>query len=257
MITSAQNPRLQRIRALLEKRKQRESEGAFVIEGVRLAEEALAAGWTPELVLYASRLSQRGSAVTEGFSQAGAEVLEVADHLIDSLSGTETSQGLLAVVPQRSMPLPEQRNFLVIADTLRDPGNLGTMLRTAAAAGAQGVLLSPATTDAFSPKVLRAGMGAHFRLPILAASWEEIATLCAGLRVLIAEAEEGISLWQTDLRTPLALLISSEAEGASPQALALPHQTIRIPMPGRSESLNAAIAAGILLFEVVRQRETM
>ena len=276
LITSPQNPRLQRVRALIEKRKQREEENAFVVEGVRLVEEAVASGWQAELILYTQELSERGQRLVrqvEGSSmaqaprspgRAGAEaapvVNEIPPHLMNSIAGTENSQGLLAVFSRRTLPLPETLDFALICDNLRDPGNLGTLLRTAAAAGAQGVLLSPGTTDPFAPKVLRAGMGAHFRLPILNTGWDEIRRLCKDrkrpLTILLAEAAEGQACWSMDLRQPVALMVGSEADGASREAMALADQPITIPMPGKSESLNAAIAASILLFEIVRQRHT-
>jgi TrmH family RNA methyltransferase len=262
MLTSPHNPRLTRVRALLEKRKVREEQQAFVVEGVRLAEEALIAGWKPELVLFSSQLIERGRQVVRGFAELGAEVIEIQPGLMDSLAGTETPQGLLAVLPMRSLLPPDDLDFVLIADNLRDPGNLGAILRTAAAASVQSVLLSPGTTDAFAPKVLRAGMGAHFHLPVLHRSWNEIQELCkhpAGetrprLQIYLAEAAAGAACWDLDLRQPLALIIGSEAEGASTSAIALADQRITIPMPGKSESLNAGIAAGILLFEIVRQR---
>lgn len=265
MLTSLHNPRLARVRALLEKKKARDEEQAFAVEGVRLVEEALATGWQPELVLYSAQLSRRGLQVVQNFRQQGAEVWEIAPELMDTLTGTETAPGLVAVMPARQLPLPENLTFALITDNLRDPGNLGTLLRTAAAAGVQAALLSPGTTDAFAPKVLRAGMGAHFRLPIYHLSWDEIHAFCEPpqlaadssgrkLRVFLAEAARGSVCWDVDLRQPLALMVGSEAEGASSQALALADIFIRIPMPGQSESLNAAIAASILLFEIVRQR---
>lgn len=256
MITSAHNPRLSRIRSLLEKRAQREEEQAFVVEGVRLVEEAQRAGLKPEVVLYSERLSERGQAALRGFESAGAETVEVSARIMDGLAGTETPQGLLAVFPALHPRLPKPLDFVLIADNLRDPGNLGTLLRSAAAAGAQAALLSPGTTDAFAPKVLRAGMGAHFRLPVLHLSWEEIREVCkeASLRVFLAESAEGAACWQLNLRQPLALMVGSEAEGPTREAQALADQPITIPMPGKSESLNAAVAASILLFEIVRQR---
>jgi RNA methyltransferase, TrmH family len=261
MITSAQNPRIQRVRALLDKRKQREQERAFVVEGVRLAEEALASGWPPDLVLHSSHLGERGQRLLNPFASGGAELLEISPQLMQSIAGTEAPQGILVVLPlpdQRALPLPDTLDFAIIADNLRDPGNLGTLLRTAAAAGAQAALLSPGTADAFAPKVLRAGMGAHFRMPVIHSGWSEIRAFCKDRRpplvVITAEAEAEQDCWSADLRQPLALVISSEAEGASAEAKALANQSVTIPMPGQSESLNAAVAAGILLFEVVRQR---
>ncbi|MBE0696562.1 MAG: RNA methyltransferase [Anaerolineaceae bacterium] len=256
IISSSHNPHLQRVRALLEKKKQRDEEQAFVVEGVRLVEEGLASRWQPELVLYTARLSERGREVVYGLEGAGAKALQVEPHLLESAAGTETPQGLLAIFKRPLVVLPEQLDFILIADALHDPGNLGTLLRTAAAAGAQAVLLSPGSTDAFSPKVLRAGMGAHFRLPILPLEWVKIQAICRGkhLQVFLAESAGGVSCWDVDLHRPLALLVGSEADGASAEGQSLAKQSIHIPMPGQSESLNAAVAASILMFEVVRQR---
>jgi len=133
------------------------------------------------------------------------------------------------------------------------------MLRTAAAAGVQAVLLTPGTTDVFAPKVVRAGMGAHFRLSFRTAPWPEILQICKirehPLALMLAESGEGKPVWQQDLRQPAAIVIGGEAEGAGAEARQHCDSLIRIPMPGQFESLNAAVAAGIILFEVVRQRQ--
>jgi TrmH family RNA methyltransferase len=174
------------------------------------------------------------------------------------LSETETPQGILAVLELTQLPIPSHPNFILIPDQIRDPGNLGTLLRTAAAAGVQVVLLPPETTDAFAPKVVRAGMGAHFRLPIRTLSWEEVGQVVrsAGLQVYLADMN-GQSCWGTDLRQPVALVIGSEADGASEAARKLAHQKIAVPMKGNVESLNAGVVGSILMFEVVRQRSTL
>ena len=259
MITSRQNPKVQRVRELLGRSRERQAAGAFVVEGVRLVEEAEASGARPQLVLYTENLSPRGQAVIRRFDAAKAELEEVSDGVMDSLSDTETSQGILAVFPLPANQLPDRADFLILADSIRDPGNLGTLLRTAAAAGAQAVIAGPGTADPFSPKVVRAAMGAHFHLPVVAASWDVLsayldASLRAALRVWITDAVEGEICWEADLASPLILVIGSEAEGVSDQARALASGSLRIPMPGGSESLNAASAGAILMFEVVRQR---
>lgn len=261
MITSPQNPRIQRIRALLGSRpKERREAGAFVVEGVRLAEEAYASGWKTQEVLIGENLSPRGQALAERYASRGVSVEQVSSQVLQSLSDTETSQGILTVVTYQPLPLPNPLDFIVIADTVRDPGNLGTLFRSAAAAGAQALICAPGTVDPTSPKVVRAGMGAHFRIPFSNLNWEEIRGLLQSppggspLRLWVAEAEEGQIYWQADLRSPTALLVGGEAEGASPEGRSLAHGLIRIPMPGKSESLNAAVAAAVLLFEVVRQR---
>jgi TrmH family RNA methyltransferase len=129
-------------------------------------------------------------------------------------------------------------------------------MRTASAAGVQALVTTPETTDVFAPKVVRAGMGAHFRLPVFSLGWKEIETLARthNLALYLADAVGGRPLWDFDLRQPSGLVIGGEAEGASPEARQAVADVITIPMPGQAESLNAAIAAGIILFEFVRQR---
>jgi TrmH family RNA methyltransferase len=256
MITSAQNSKLQLARALLSRPKERQAVAAFVAEGVRLVEEALAAGWPFRFVLHSSELGERGAALIAALAAQGIEVEEAAAHLLQSVSETETSQGVLAVLEWRPLPIPSSLDFALIPDQVRDPGNLGTLLRTAAAAGAQAVFLPPETADAFAPKVVRAGMGAHFRLPIQALSWDEIRVRTQGLKVYLAEAGAPLSCWEADFRPPLALILGGEAEGAGQDAHRLADATVNIPMPGRSESLNAAVAGAVLMFEVVRQRHS-
>ena len=253
MITSTHNPKIQLVRGLLGHTKERRANQAFVAEGIRLVEEALSAGWPFRFVLAGESLSERGSTLVTALQTQGVDVEAVADNLMQSVSETDTSQGLLAVLETASLPIPQNLSFVLILDQIRDPGNLGTLLRTAAAAGVQAVLLPPETTDAFAPKVVRAGMGAHFRMPIHALNWDEIQLRTNGLRILVADME-GTACWETNLGAPLALIVGGEAEGASQVARELASGQVCIPMPGRSESLNAAAAGAVLMFEVVRQR---
>ncbi|MBN1453337.1 MAG: RNA methyltransferase [Anaerolineales bacterium] len=255
MITSSQNPKLKLVRALQGRSKERREEGAFLVEGVRLVEEALSAEWPIRYVLYSDGLSERGKELVEKLKVASLDVEEAAGDLLQAASGTETSQGILAVLELSSLPLPDSPNFILIPDQIRDPGNLGTLIRTAAAAGVQAVLLPPETTDAFAPKVVRAGMGAHFWLPIHTVEWSEIERVCKGanLQMLLADMF-GQSCWETDFSRPLALIVGGEAEGASEQARKLANQTISIPISEKVESLNAGVAGAILMFEIVRQR---
>ena len=254
MITSVQNPKIKWVRSIQGNSRLRKSEGVFVVEGVRLVEEALNGGWEARLVLYSAELSPRGRQVLEGFAGGGVPLEEVSPQVMRQSSDTDTPQGLLAVLAQRSPPLPESLDFVFIPDAVRDPGNLGTMLRTASAAGVQAVLLPPGSVDAFSPKVLRAGMGAHFRLPVLSLPWEQIEAALQPLTVYLAAAGGGDPYWEADFRPHLALIIGGEAEGAGPQAQRLTDQCVCIPMPGGGESLNAAAAGAVLLYEVLRQR---
>jgi len=253
VITSSQNPKIKLVRALLGRAKERREAGAFVVEGVRLVEEAERGGWEFRFALYDESLNDRGKLIIEGLTVRSIEVDEVSQRVMKSLSETETPQGILAVLELKQLPITNSPDFLLIPDQVRDPGNLGTLLRTGAAAGVQAVLLPPETTDAFAPKVVRSGMGAHFRLPILSMTWEEIRRKTRGLQVYLADMD-GKSYWETDLRRPLALIIGGEAEGASEEARNLATQSISIPMAGHVESLNASVAGSVLMFEVLRQR---
>jgi TrmH family RNA methyltransferase len=256
VITSAQNPKLKLVRALMGRARERREANAFVVEGVRLVEEAVNSNWKIQFVLFDESLSDRGKSQVERLTSSGVEVEQVSESLMKSLSETETPQGILAVLDYSLLSIPQSLNFILIADQIRDPGNLGTLLRTAAATGVQVVLLSPETTDAFAPKVLRSGMGAHFRLPIHSLTWEEIKKQTKDMDVYIADMD-GTSCWETDLRKPLALIIGGEAEGASVEARKLATQKISIPMSRNVESLNAGVAGSVLMFEVVRQRKTI
>jgi TrmH family RNA methyltransferase len=226
-----------------------------VAEGVRLVEEAVAVDWPMSFVVYDETLSDRGREIIAGLdSKPEVECFEIPPDLMAGISDTEMPQGILAVMKQQPIPLPDRPTFIILADQVRDPGNLGTLLRTAEAAGAEGVILTPGTVDAFSPKVVRAGMGAHFHFPIHALPWEAIHTTLSGLPVYLATAEANLPLWEADFVQPCVLLLGGEAFGATPMGEALATDRVSIPMAGRAESLNAAMAGGILIAEVLRQR---
>lgn len=256
MITSAQNSKIKLVRQLQAHTLARRETGLFVVEGVRLVEEVLAAGWPVEEVFYTEDLSERGRAIVAGFQARRVTVEAVTSQVLKSASDTQTPQGLLALAKRISSMLPEKPDFLFIPDGVRDPGNLGTMLRSAAGAGVQAVLLPPGTADAYAPKVVRAGMGAHFRLPIHELDWTAIEAYLhkSGVHLYLADAQADHVYYQADFSDPLALVIGGEAEGAGQAAQRLADHRLKIPMAGQVESLNAAVAAAILMFEVARQR---
>jgi TrmH family RNA methyltransferase len=254
-ITSPNNSKIKLIRSLLARRRNRDSEGAFIAEGVRLVEEAISVEWPVSFLLFDETLSERGMNLLKQLGKKyNFTISQVPPGLMASISDTETPQGILAVLQRRALPLPDSPTFLLIADQIRDPGNMGTLIRTAEAAGAEAILIPPGTVDAFSPKVIRAGMGGHFHLPIQNLDWSNISEYIGNLPVFLADAERGTPIWEVDFRQPCALLVGGEAFGASPQGEELAKQRVTIPMRGRAESLNAAIAAGLLIGEVLRQR---
>lgn len=247
MITSLQNPRVKEVRALQERARTRRKEGKIVLEGARLVADALAQGHSPEFLFYtpdAEHLLPESAVTAESVSS------DVMRHMSD----TQQPQGILGVFPLPHIALPDRPQRVLILDAVRDPGNLGTIFRAAAAAGVQAVLLSPDSVDPYNPKVLRAGMGAHFRVALAAMDWPEIAAYCASLTVYLADSAGRQRYDLVDWRANWALIIGGEAHGAGEQAVRLAAQPIYIPMSAETESLNAAMAASVILFEAQRQR---
>jgi TrmH family RNA methyltransferase len=257
MISSTKNPKVQWIRRLQSKGKERQAEQAFVVEGVRLLEEVLDSLWQVKFLVYTDDLGKRGLHLIQAYQAQGIQVEMVSMHVMQAISDSKNPQGILAVIEIQAVRVPDQLDFVLILDQIREPGNLGTILRSAAAAGVQVVFLVPGTVDPFSPKVVRAGMGAHFKLPVRVSNWDEIKSQInySNLHTYLGLVDSGEVYHQTDFRRPLALIIGGEAEGASQTAHKVSDSLIHIPMPGGGESLNASVSAGILLFEIARQRE--
>jgi TrmH family RNA methyltransferase len=253
MITSASNDRVKYVRALSH-RKARQEEGRFVVEGVRLIEEAVRANVRPDFLFFTAEAGERGQKLVERLHATGVVCLDVTPGVMRICSETETPPGILAVVTIPSPLLPQHSTLSVVADALRDPGNLGTLLRTAAAAGVDEVLLGPGTVDAYNPKVVRGAMGTHFRLPMAAMTWPTITQHLAGRPVWLADVRGATLYTQVDWTQPSALIVGGEAEGTSAEASALATERVSIPMQHGIESLNAAVATAVILFEARRQR---
>lgn len=256
MITSTKNQKIKDIKALQNKKKARVSSGTFVIEGVRILEEALSSGMKPVLTLYTENLNERAIALVDDVRSQGLKSDEVMPHVLSAASDTENSQGVLMVFPFPELESPKEIGSVLILDQLRDPGNMGTLLRSALAADVDAVWTTPDCVDPFSPKVIRSGMGAHFRLPISNLSYNEISDNLYKhkLELFISEMEDGTTHTEANLQQASAIVVGSESVGVSEQLLSMDHIKIRIPMPGKIESLNASVAGSILLFEMVRQR---
>ena len=254
MITSIHNPRVQAVRALQARKRAREQEQAFVIEGLHLAREAVAAEAPARLVLYTEDLDARGRGLVNSLAKLGAETETVSPSVMAACSGTETPPGLVAIVQAPLLHPPSPLDLALVLDGIADPGNLGTMLRTALAAGVQLVLLTGDTVDPFNPKVVRAAVGAHFHLPMRSVAPADLPSSVEGLDLWLAEARTGIPHARVDWRPPCALIIGNEAHGPSEAVRALPARRVYVPTAQESESLNAAMATGVLLFEIARQR---
>jgi RNA methyltransferase, TrmH family len=244
------------------------------MEGPHLLETLLDARLLPEEVYYHAASLQRtpeGHELLERLLMMETlaqhnRLIEVNERVMETLSDVQASQGIVSVLPISALQadqvaarrLTAQRPVLLILDDIADPGNMGTLLRTALATDVERVLLTPRCVDHYNPKVVRSAAGAHIALPIESdLSWEKIVQSIQGHsqgRVFLAEAGSADLYYAQDLTHPFALIIGNEAHGPSQAARSLATATLTIPLANNVESLNAAMAAGIILYEAVRQK---
>lgn len=248
MITSLQNDRVKLAYGLITGSKSRRKLGKIVLEGVRLIHDAVEAGYLPEFILY-----DPNTIDVSTFDVPADLLLDASPEIIQHICATEQPQGIVGVFPMPVPRLPSEPRRVLILDALRDPGNLGTILRTAAAGGVDAVLLAPGCVDPYNDKALRGGMSAHFRIPVVPQKWDDIAAYCAGLAVYLADMGGDVDYTAADWAHGWALIVGGEAHGASEAAAALASQRISIPMAAETESLNAAAATAVILFEAARQ----
>jgi TrmH family RNA methyltransferase len=253
-ITSSTNQRVKWIRQLQARRSARHAGMHFVIEGTRLLKEALDSGAEVPLVLHSDTPDREAERLATAFAERGSDVLSASADVLEMCSDTETPQGLIAVAVLPQLSAADIREPLLIVDRLRDPGNLGSLMRSALAAGMQLMLLTPGTVDPLNPKVVRGAMGAHFHLPIKLVEIDELRSYLLGKNFWIAEAKRGSRYDRVDWTPPCALLLGGEAHGPSTDVLKFEHGYVHIPISSVSESLNAAVAGSILMFEIARQR---
>lgn len=256
MISSSANAHVKRLRSLRDLPRERRGERSVFLEGVRLVADALASGAELRLALYAPAQLQatpEGAALLDLLAGRHA-CYEASPEAVAAAADTKTPQGVVAAF---AWPELEPRQGLrLVLDAVQDPGNLGTLLRSAEAAGVGLVLCSKGSADVYGPKVVRAAMGAHFNLPVQAdLTWDEIgAELGVCPLVFVADVEATMPYYAADWRQPAGLIIGSEAHGVSDEGLSWATHRIAIPMVGRAESLNAGVAGSVILFEALRQR---
>lgn len=256
-----QNPTIVAIRSL-HHRKARREQGAFLVEGVRLAREAIAAhAAIQQIVLCPELLGEIATTLRDEIVDVlgASRIVTVGATVMRSLAETETPQGIVAVVDLPATPLPifdAHDGFVLILDGVRDPGNVGTLIRAAAAADCDAVITIAGTADAFAPKVVRSAMGAHFRLPVVAESdWAAIGPALAALPTVIgADGAASLLYDAVDWATGCAVVIGNEDHGLSAEARRWCPMTACIPMARGVESLNASVSGAIMMYEVVRQR---
>lgn len=264
MITSLQNKEVKAVAALVGKKKERDRQDLFVVEGPKMFGEA------PEGQISRVYLSQSAAVQMReqyGEKLAGLSCETVSDEVFVKMSDTKTPQGILCLVRQQHYNIEEilrhtnkERSLFILLEDIQDPGNLGTIFRTAEAAGADGVIMSSRTADIYNPKTIRSTMGSVYRMPFLYA--ESLSSIIMGLR------EKGVAVYAAHLggtasydecsyQKGTAFLIGNEANGLREETAACADALISIPMKGKVESLNAAVASSILLFEAFRQRKNI
>jgi RNA methyltransferase, TrmH family len=256
LISSAANPVIKRMR-LLSDRKHRRREGAFVVEGIQPVWQAVEAGADVEVLVVApALLGSRTAELVAGREAAGTRVARVTGELFARLSARDGPSGLAAIVRARvpglaSLPVTPDAVFVALHE-VGNPGNLGTIIRTADAAGAAGVVLVGPAADPFDPAAVKASMGALFAVPVArAAGPAEFFAWAAGsgVSVITTSAKAERSFWEAGYPRPLALLLGAEGAGLPEDVLAAGDAQVRIPMTGTAESLNLAVAAGLLLYQ--------
>ena len=251
-ISSTQNKRVRYIKSLQTKARLRRGERKLVLEGNRLIADALTSGGKPELALYSAERADYE--IIAQLQNRSCDLLPARDEILGFVSDTQQPSGIIAVFAIPRPPLPMEATRVLILDAIREPGNLGTILRTAAAAGGDLAILTPGCADPYNPKTVRAAMGAHFRFPIVEASWAEIASFCQDLTICAASADAPQAYSAIDWRSAWALILGNEARGISREARQLAQAHVSIPMAAATESLNVAGAAAVILFEAQRQR---
>lgn len=255
LIRSRENPRFKVLRQLATSTRERRKAGLALLDGLHLISAYRARGGVPEQLI----LSESGAAEAEVLrlarGAAGLPPLVLGDSLFNEIAQVATPTGLVALIrTPRATALPDKIGQCVMLENIQDAGNLGSILRSTAAAGISTVLLSQGCAFVWSSKVLRAGMGAHFSLDIHDNVDLRAAARSLSGRLLCASSHADKSIYQADLRGPLAWAFGNEGAGLSEELSTLAAERLRIPMPGGAESLNVAAAAAICMFEQVRQR---
>ncbi len=261
LIDSSHNPLIKEYTRLKRSRRQREKSGKIAVEGPNLVKEALNAGLKPEAVFFShDYFKSKSNPVTKILPDATRKYL-ISSEVFSKIAQTEKPQAVAAIFNfQRSGQkkiFKDSTNLAIILDRIQDPGNMGTIIRTAAASGVGIVYYTTGSTDPFSPKVLRATAGSVFHVAI-----EQIPDPCClikdlkagGFKIIATAAEAKYYYWQADLNNSLAIIIGNEAGGIAENLLAQADLVVSIPLQGQVESLNAAVSSAVILYEVVRQR---
>jgi TrmH family RNA methyltransferase len=256
MITSTQNQRIKHLLLLQQKSAQRKADGLFVVEGRREVEHCLSAGFNIRTAFVCEEISTLPSPL-----MADVEVVPVARNVYERIAYRGGTEGIVAVVEARQTRLSDLKlsssPLIVVLESVEKPGNLGAVLRSADAAGADAVVVCDPLTDLYNPNLIRSAVGALFTVPCVACSTEECIAFfkAKGIQILTAQLQDSRLYYDTPMTGPTAIVMGTEATGLTEQWRKAADAHIRIPMLGRLDSLNVSVSAAILLFEAVRQRQ--
>lgn len=241
----------------LKERKNRSKNNKYIIEGFRLIQEAFKANLSIEyLVLKKDENEKIDKYISEYVSNNKIRMYEMSDNLFKELASTENPQGILAVVNMENKPIKYDGNFYLLCDKVQDPGNLGTIIRTAHAAGIDGIILTKGTVDIYNEKTIRSTMGSLFYVPIhydddnlsLVKTLKE-----KGFNLIVTSLDTNKDFFEENLEGKVILTVGNEGNGVSNDVLELADKKVKIPMPGNAESLNVAIATSVIIYEKIRQ----
>ena len=262
-ITSTSNPIIKEIKSL-HKKKYRNEYKKYFVEGIRSVEEAIRYNSKVEYIVYSESLLNLngGSKLYEDILKLDINIIKTTDQVLKTISDTDNPQGIIAVVNMQDSSLEDlvddNKRFFIVLDRIQDPGNMGTIIRTCDAFNVDGVIISEGSVDLYNPKTIRSTMGSIFHIPIILSEniLETIDYLRTNNIIIMSTAlENSKDVYSVDLNKDIAIIIGNEANGVREELLNVSDANIKIPMGGKAESLNAAIASSIVIYEANRQRQ--
>ncbi len=255
VIKSKDNKLIKDIKRLKERR-YRTSSNKFIVEGFRFVREALASSFNVPYVLLSE--NKKDKFLLEENLKFGTKFFLVSDEILKSICSTDTPQGIVAIVENKKVHVDDLEGFYILVDKVQDPGNMGTIIRTANAAGAKGVIITKGSVDIYNDKTLRATMGSIFKIPIIID--EDLIVLrslkAKGFKLVVSSLDTNNNFYDVNLKEKIIIAVGNEGNGISEEIFSLQDIKIKIPMPGDAESLNVGIAAAIMMYEAVRQRNS-
>lgn len=258
IIKSKSNLHIKEVKKLKD-RKYRNEKHEFLIEGFRFLEEAIKSEFKTSMIFIRSSSIEKWEQYKENHKIIDSETSEiyyVDDNIFKTISDTDNSQGIIAVVHDKKLNTKSQNGFYILVDKIQDPGNMGTIIRSAHASGALGVIITKGTVDVYNQKTLRSTMGSIFHVPIIHDdNLENIIILKkGGFKIIASMLETDLNFYNTEFGDKIILAVGNEGNGLSEEIKDIADIKVRIPMPGEAESLNASVAASIMMFELVRRK---